>query len=50
MLKLLFRKKKNIKKPRTVEENMIYMASLGISPNVIMEYQETANKLKNHKV
>lgn len=49
MLKRLFFKKKEIKKPKTVEENMLYMASLGVAPDKLMAYQKICDKIENTK-
>ena len=38
-----------MKKPKTIEENMVYMASLGVSPDKIMAYQKISETIKNTK-
>ena len=42
----MFKKKSKTVRSRTVEE-MVYMASLGVSPEKIMNYQDTVTKIKS---
>lgn len=47
MFKWLFTRKKNAQKYTTIDETMAYMASLGVSPDNLLKYEQISRTIKS---